>query len=213
MKSDIDQLVAMQDTDSLHEIMAEDHEWLNQLDAAEGLVKLGDRRGYEFLLSAAQSDDDGLAPARLSLALTNELLRPCDSRQGAVRLGRVGLGLPATPGIVAVRRDVQVGGGRHASGPHQNDENQAARKSAHDGFLVAVLAAGNAVAPGFSHGFPPGSRLSHRPPASAPPRRRKSMAWRPAEREWTFRGRSSSLARVWLSRRSMKVAMSPSNVL
>ncbi len=58
MKADIDQLVSMRDTQSLYEIMAEDHEWLNQLDAAEGLVKLGDRRGYEFLLSAAQSDDE-----------------------------------------------------------------------------------------------------------------------------------------------------------
>ena len=58
MKSDINQLVNMRDTQSLYEIMAEDDEWLNQLDAAEGLVKLGDRRGYEFLLAAAQSDDE-----------------------------------------------------------------------------------------------------------------------------------------------------------
>jgi hypothetical protein len=58
MKADIDQLVTMRDMQSLYEIMAEDHEWLNQLDAAEGLVKLGDRRGYEFLMAAAQNDDE-----------------------------------------------------------------------------------------------------------------------------------------------------------
>jgi hypothetical protein len=61
MKSDIDQLVAMRDKDSLYEIMTENDEWMNQLDAAEGLVKLGDRRGYEFLMNATQSDDEEMA--------------------------------------------------------------------------------------------------------------------------------------------------------
>jgi hypothetical protein len=60
MKSDINQLVAMRDVDSLYEIMTEDNEWMNQLDAAEGLVKLRDRRGYDFLITTAQSDDDEL---------------------------------------------------------------------------------------------------------------------------------------------------------
>jgi len=58
MSSQIDDLVAMRDIESLYEIMTEDEEWLNQLDAAEGLVKLGDRRGYEFLLTATLSDDE-----------------------------------------------------------------------------------------------------------------------------------------------------------
>jgi len=31
-----------------------------QLDAAEGLIKLGDRRGYEFLLSVRLSDDEDI---------------------------------------------------------------------------------------------------------------------------------------------------------
>jgi hypothetical protein len=61
MKSDIDQLGAMQDVDSLYEIMTEDDEWMNQLDAAEGLVKLGDQRGYEFLMASAQSEEQELA--------------------------------------------------------------------------------------------------------------------------------------------------------
>jgi hypothetical protein len=58
MKSDIDQLVTMHDVDSLYEIMTENDEWINQLDAAEGLVKLRDQRGFEFLLAAAQGEDE-----------------------------------------------------------------------------------------------------------------------------------------------------------
>jgi len=58
MSSQINDLVAMRDIESLYEIMTEDEEWMNQLDAAEGLVKLGDRRGYEFLLTATLSDDE-----------------------------------------------------------------------------------------------------------------------------------------------------------
>src|SRR5512142_2792734 len=57
MASQINDLVAMGDVESLYELMAEDDDWMVQLDAAEGLVKLGDQRGLEFLLSAEQSDD------------------------------------------------------------------------------------------------------------------------------------------------------------
>ena len=49
MNSQIKDLVAMRDVDSLYELMTENDEWMTQLDAAEGLVRLGDRRGYEFL--------------------------------------------------------------------------------------------------------------------------------------------------------------------
>lgn len=58
MKSQIDDLVAMGDVETLYELMSEDEDWMTQLDAAEGLVKLGDQRGLEFLLSARESDDD-----------------------------------------------------------------------------------------------------------------------------------------------------------
>lgn len=58
MAAQIDDLVRMRDTETLFELMTEDDEWLTQLDAAEGLVKLGDRRGYEFLLSAMLSEDE-----------------------------------------------------------------------------------------------------------------------------------------------------------
>src|SRR5690349_10418369 len=60
MASQIDELVRMRDAETLYELMTEDDEWITQLDAAEGLVKLGDRRGYEFLLSATLSDDESI---------------------------------------------------------------------------------------------------------------------------------------------------------
>lgn len=67
MSSQINDLVAMRDIESLYELMTEDEEWMNQLDAAEGLVKLGDRRGYEFLLTATLSDDEEI------LEIANEI--------------------------------------------------------------------------------------------------------------------------------------------
>jgi hypothetical protein len=58
MASQINDLVRMRDVETLFELMTEDEEWLTQLDAAEGLVQLGDRRGYEFLVSAMMSEDE-----------------------------------------------------------------------------------------------------------------------------------------------------------
>ncbi len=58
MASQIDELVRMRDLDTLFELMSEDEEWLTQIEAAEGLIKLGDRRGYEFVLTALLSDDE-----------------------------------------------------------------------------------------------------------------------------------------------------------
>lgn len=60
MASHINELVKMRDVDTLYELMTEDDDWMTQLDAAEGLVRLGDRRGYEFLLSAMMSEDEGM---------------------------------------------------------------------------------------------------------------------------------------------------------
>lgn len=58
--SQIDELVKMRDGETLFELMTEDDEWMTQLDAAEGLVKLGDRRGYEFMLTALMSEDQNI---------------------------------------------------------------------------------------------------------------------------------------------------------
>jgi hypothetical protein len=60
MASQINDLIRMRDVETLYELMTEDEDWMTQLDAAEGLVKLGDRRGYEFVLSATMSDDDSI---------------------------------------------------------------------------------------------------------------------------------------------------------
>ncbi|HSJ86071.1 MAG TPA: hypothetical protein VK909_02600 [Anaerolineales bacterium] len=58
MSSQVDDLVQMRDIESLYELMTEDEEWLTQMDAAEGLIKLGDRRGFEYVTSALMSDDE-----------------------------------------------------------------------------------------------------------------------------------------------------------
>ena len=57
MGTQINDLVKMGDIETLYELMAEDDDWMIQLDAAEGLVKLGDIRGLEFLRSAQQSEE------------------------------------------------------------------------------------------------------------------------------------------------------------
>jgi hypothetical protein len=63
----------MQDFESLYELMTENEEWLLQLEAAEGLVKLGDRRGYEFLTSAIMSDDEDILEVAREILASPEL--------------------------------------------------------------------------------------------------------------------------------------------
>lgn len=58
MSSKVDELVRMRDAETLFELMTEDEDWLIQFDAADGLVKLGDRRAYEFLMTSMLSDDE-----------------------------------------------------------------------------------------------------------------------------------------------------------
>lgn len=75
MSTQIDELVRMRDIESLHELMTEDEEWLIQLEAAEGLVKLGDRRGLEFLLTATMSDDEDILEVAKEILDSPELIR------------------------------------------------------------------------------------------------------------------------------------------
>lgn len=58
MNNQVEQLVSMRDVESLYELMTEDEEWLTQFDAAEGLIQLMDRRGYEFVVTSMMSDDE-----------------------------------------------------------------------------------------------------------------------------------------------------------
>ena len=56
MRTAVNDLMSMRDVESLFELMNESEDWMDQMDAAEGLVQLGDRRGLEYLLVAKQSD-------------------------------------------------------------------------------------------------------------------------------------------------------------
>jgi hypothetical protein len=75
MSSQINDLVAMRDVDTLYELMTEDDEWMTQLDAAEGLIKLGDRRGYEFLMTATLSDDESILEVAQEILDSPELAK------------------------------------------------------------------------------------------------------------------------------------------
>ena len=75
MSSQINDLVAMRDVDTLYELMTEDDEWMTQLDAAEGLIKLGDRRGYEFLMTATMSDDESILEVAQEIIDSPELAK------------------------------------------------------------------------------------------------------------------------------------------
>jgi hypothetical protein len=57
MSQAINDLVSMKDVESLLEIMNDGDDWMDQVDAAEGLVKLGDPRGLKYLMFTLQSDD------------------------------------------------------------------------------------------------------------------------------------------------------------
>lgn len=56
MGKNIDDLVRMNDVETLVELMDGSDDWMMQLDAAEGLARLGERSGLDFLHSAMQSD-------------------------------------------------------------------------------------------------------------------------------------------------------------
>jgi hypothetical protein len=59
--SAIDDLVRMGDRDSLGEILNESDDYLEQIEAAEGLIRLGDQRGLEHLLILQESEDEDIA--------------------------------------------------------------------------------------------------------------------------------------------------------
>jgi hypothetical protein len=56
MSTQINDLVRMNDLETLFELMEDSDDWMMQLDAAEGLSQLGERAGIDFLRSATQSD-------------------------------------------------------------------------------------------------------------------------------------------------------------
>ena len=56
MASQIEDLIAMRDIETLFDLMNDDDDWMMQLDAAEGLLRLGERGGLDFLYSATQGE-------------------------------------------------------------------------------------------------------------------------------------------------------------
>jgi hypothetical protein len=75
MKSAINDLVTMRDVESLVEILNESEDWMDQMDAAEALVRLGDRRGLEYLLVARQSDIEDLLETAKEILTDPEIKR------------------------------------------------------------------------------------------------------------------------------------------
>jgi len=87
MGSTFDDLVNMRDVESLLELMNESEDWMDQLDAAEALVKLGDRRGLEYLLMAKQSDIDDISETAEEMLVDPENKRMRDQIETELRYG------------------------------------------------------------------------------------------------------------------------------
>jgi len=103
MASQIDDLVKMHDIETLYELMTEDEEWLIQLEAAEGLVKLGDRRGYEFLMTATISDDEEILEVAKEILDSPDLRRMKDAIEAEQEVERLAY-------IENARKRIEVGG-------------------------------------------------------------------------------------------------------
>jgi hypothetical protein len=103
MSTQIDQLVSMRDTETLYELMTEDEEWLTQLEAAEGLIKLGDRRGYEFVMTTTLSDDDEILDVAQEIMESPAFERMRADIESEQRLRRAEL-------VQAAKRRLQDGG-------------------------------------------------------------------------------------------------------
>jgi hypothetical protein len=85
MKSAINDLVSMRDLESLVEIMNENDDWMTQMDAAEGLIQLGDRRGLAYLLIAKQSDIEDIRDSAREILEDPETKRMRERIEGEQR--------------------------------------------------------------------------------------------------------------------------------
>jgi len=92
MSSQVDDLVTMRDAETLYELMTEDEEWITQFDAAEGLIKLGDRRGYEFVITSMMSDDEEILEVAQEIMDSPEFARmksDIEAEQGRMHTERI----------------------------------------------------------------------------------------------------------------------------
>lgn len=78
MESAIQDLVKMRDVESLYEVMTENDDWMLCLDAAEGLISLGDERGIEFLEEATESEDEEINAVAKEILDSSEVRRMRD---------------------------------------------------------------------------------------------------------------------------------------
>jgi len=88
MGTQINELVAMRDIESLYELMTEEDDFLLQIEAAEGLLKLGDRRALDWLLVVKESDDEDLSGAAKELFELPEAKRMLDRLQAEAEAER-----------------------------------------------------------------------------------------------------------------------------
>jgi hypothetical protein len=75
MDTAIKDLVAMHDVDSLYQIMIAGDDDVQMMDAAEGLVQLGDKRGLKYLENALDSDDKDVR------AMAKEILESAETQR------------------------------------------------------------------------------------------------------------------------------------
>src|SRR5258705_9796735 len=78
MEPAIQDLVNMRDIDSLYEVMTENDDFMYCLDAAEGLVMLGDQRGADFLQEATQSEDEDISEVAREILASPDMRRKLD---------------------------------------------------------------------------------------------------------------------------------------
>lgn len=81
----IKSLVSARNYDGLFEIMQDSDDWVTQLEAAEGLIKLGDRRGIEFLQDLLNSEYDELSDAAAELLDTADARRVLEIIEAEIR--------------------------------------------------------------------------------------------------------------------------------
>ena len=85
MPKAVDELVKMRDVESLYELMVGHDDWMIQLDAAEGLARLNDRRGYDFLVSARDSEEADVREVAREILDSPELRRITDEMEALRR--------------------------------------------------------------------------------------------------------------------------------
>jgi hypothetical protein len=89
MEQAVQELVKMGDIASLYEIMTEHDDFIYSLDAAEGLITLGDERGADFLMAAAESEDEDIRDVAREILDSPEVVSKLKTLEGASKKDNV----------------------------------------------------------------------------------------------------------------------------